>query len=98
MRNWILKLTFIGLLGFLGSFSAQAQVVRERPNHDMRREVRPARPSGRHYWREGEWGWNNGAYTWVGGAWVQPEHGTRWRKGHWGHERGGYRWHNGGWR
>ena len=98
MKNWILKLTFVLALGFLSDLSANAQLVVIRPSREMRTEIRPARPSERHYWREGEWEWRGGNYGWVGGAWIVPEHGTRWRAGRWGRERGGYRWHGGHWR
>jgi len=98
MKNQILKLTFILGIGLLSSFGAKAQWIRERPREHTEIEVRPARPSPRHYWRDGEWEWRGGAYVWAPGLWIESPRGGVWVRGHWRNGRGGYRWVPGHWR
>ncbi len=97
MKKNLIKLMLIFGIGILTQFSAKAQFVRERPRHDVI-EVRPARPSPHHYWREGEWEWRGGAYVWAPGLWIESPGGTVWVRGHWRRHHEGYRWVPGHWR
>ncbi len=97
MKKNIFKFMLILGIGILSQFGAKAQWVREHPRHDEV-EVRGARPSGRHFWHEGEWGWRGGAYVWLPGFWEIPPHGSIWVRGHWRNGPNGSRWVPGHWR
>lgn len=46
-------------------------------------ETRPAAPSSRHIWVDGEWVWQNGHYGWKAGFWVLPQAHQKWMRGYW---------------
>lgn len=98
MKKHFLRLSMVVALLLASGYSVNAQVVRERPRGHTEVEVRPARPSARHYWREGEWEWRGGAYVWAPGIWIVPEHGNVWVRGHWRRRPGGEVWVPGHWR
>jgi hypothetical protein len=96
MKKNISKFIMLFIIAAAFSFTASAQYVRVRP--DVPVYVRPAAPSPRHVWIEGEWGWHNGAYVYTNGYWVEPRAGFVWVVGHWQQRRRGWFWVPGHWR
>jgi len=74
-------------------------VVRARLSAPAR--ARPARPSARHVWVEGEWVGRGATYVHKDGYWAMPPRpGSYWIKGYWQHRRRGgvgYFWVPGHW-
>lgn len=98
MKNQILRyfLAMIVATATLASCEVASVGVTVQPVRPV--YVRPAPPSERHIWIEGDWVWSGGRYqwhegywsvprgnykAWEEGRWEQGEHGWQWRKGHW---------------
>ena len=61
--------------------------------------IRPACPSPRHVWVNGEYVWRGGNYVYTDGYWAEPRGGYRgWVEGHWKNTRRGWVWVPGHWR
>ncbi len=92
-----LMLAFALTAGFATVTQAQVYVT-VRPVDPV--IVRPAAPSPRHIWVEGEYVTRGGAYVWQPGYWALPPRGRReWVRGYWATgPRGRYFWKAGHWR
>ena len=62
--------------------------------------VRPACPSPKHIWIDGDWVWSPQAnqYIYTEGKWVLPNTAAVWVPGHWKNTKYGWHWVNGHWR
>ncbi len=98
MKKVILRslLALFLITGFTTISNAQRFYVKVQPAEPV--VVRPAQPSPRHVWIEGDWTWQNGTYVHKDGYWTVPPAGRVWVAGHWSHEAGGYYWVAGHWR
>ena len=74
--------------------------VKVRPSHPNVVVVRPACPSQKHIWVDGEWGWNPNLrnYEWKEGRWEMPQPYAKWIPGHWKQTKQGYNWIAGHWK
>ncbi len=98
MKKYANKIAMLFALLITFSFAVSAQMeVRIRPNAPVI-GVRPAAPSPRHVWVDGEWAWRGGAYSYVNGYWAVPRPGMIWVTGRWRPGRHGYIWVPGRWR
>ncbi|MCB0508231.1 MAG: hypothetical protein R2739_01005 [Chitinophagales bacterium] len=63
-------------------------------------KVKPACPSPKHIWIDGDWVWNSkmNQYVYIEGKWVVPAYGAIWVPGHWKHANKGWYWVNGHWK
>lgn len=98
MSKYLKKIAAVALAVMAIQFSASAQfVIRVRPAAPVMK-VRPACPSPRHVWTNGNWVWRGGQYVWVDGFWAEPQMGRRWVDGHWKSTRRGWVWVPGHWK
>ena len=99
MKKQILKISLIIMLaaGMAVTGNAQRYYVKVRPTVTV--AVRPAAPSNRHVWVEGDWVWRSNAYVWQAGYWAMPPRANdAWIPGHWVRSRRGSYWIAGHWR
>jgi len=98
MKKIIVKglLIFSLLTGISEVSHAQRVFVKIQPVAPV--IVRPAAPSPRHVWIEGEWAWTNNNYVWKPGYWIEPRPHEVWITGHWRRAYGGWNWVPGHWR
>ncbi len=98
MKKQIVKFSLMLTLlaGFSAAANAQHIYVRVQPAAPV--VTRPAAPSARHIWIDGEWIVRNNNYEWKPGYWSIPPERSRWVHGYWVKERGGWYWHPGYWR
>ena len=86
-------ITFIIAISLLFANEMSAQIfVRVRPIAPL--IVRPAIPSPRHVWIEGEWDWDRrrGEYVYRQGYWMEPRPSREWVPEFWEDGRDGSRW------
>ncbi len=99
MKKIVLKITLLIMLaaGIACKGNAQRYYVKVRPAVSV--SVRPACPSNRHVWVEGDWVWRNSGYVWQAGYWALPPRDRAvWIPGHWSRSRRGSYWQAGHWR
>jgi hypothetical protein len=99
MKKYLIKAAAVMVFAIGFACAANAQfVVRVRPATPILK-VRPACPSPRHVWVDGNHVWRNNQYVWTNGYWaIPPSRGHRWANGHWKKNRGGWVWVPGRWR
>lgn len=97
MKLPALKLLLLSAVMIAFSSVAGAQVfVQVRPVAPV--IVRPAAPSARHIWVDGDWVWRGNGYQYVNGYWMLPPARSGWVPGHWKQTRRGWVWKRGHWR
>ncbi|MEP6674413.1 MAG: hypothetical protein ABJA78_04635 [Ferruginibacter sp.] len=98
MKTYFMKAIAVMFIAIAFSNSAAAQfVVKIRPAAHVIR-VRPAAPSPRHVWVNGDYVLRGNQYVWTDGYWIQPRPHMRWVDGHWKNSRRGWVWVPGRWR
>jgi hypothetical protein len=94
----LLSIVFIAIALISISTTGHAQSISVRIQPFPPAYERPAPPSPRHVWVDGEWVWRNNNYVWQPGYWVVPEPNKIWVKGHWKQgPYGGWHWMPGHW-
>ncbi len=77
--NVLLLTLFLATLGLI----SHAQFISIKIQPFPPAYERPAPPSERHVWVDGDWVWSNGRYVWHAGFWTIPEPYHIWVKGYW---------------
>ena len=97
MKKYLIAVAvmIVSAAGFV-SCSNSHYVVRSRPEPVV--VVRPAAPSPRHVWVNGNYVLRGGRYVWQDGYWIVPQNNRHWRDGYWKSTRRGWVWVPGRWR
>jgi hypothetical protein len=96
MKNYII---LIGLVGMGLSFQACSPgYVGVEPTYID--GPRPARPSERHIWVDGDWNWNRRTHVYARreGNWAVPNQGRTYQSGRWESSPKGHYWTKGRWK